>query len=291
MWKRLLGVLLLCCLLVPVGAQAELFLGTESPAEWAEKDIMRLTQLDTNRSDCLLLECGGQSMLIDGGYPAFRFFVAAYLRESGHEHLDYILNTHPHDDHIATTIELVKNGFSADLFLSPFEKEYNDSYQKRMVRALDAAGIPYQQVHEGDTVTMGGATIEIHTMGQAKDVNQRSAMLKISFGDSTALLCADIPFVTMEAYLAQLGADYLKADICKAPHHGIGYFSQDFLAAVNPALVTVPNNKSQDNGKVTGQCRKRGIPCLLSGEGTLVMETDGTDWYVWQLPQRVVSSY
>lgn len=42
--------------------------------------------------------------------PAFRFYVAAYLRESGHEHLDYLFNTHPHDDHIAVTIELVKNG-------------------------------------------------------------------------------------------------------------------------------------------------------------------------------------
>lgn len=78
-------------------------------------------------------------------------------------------------------------------------------------------------------------------------------MLKVVFGHSTALLCADIPFVTMETYLAQLGAEYLKSDICKAPHHG--------------------------------------IPCLLSGEGTLIMETDGTDWYVWQLPQRVVTSY
>lgn len=255
MRKALLGALLLCMLL-PAWARAEVRIGQESPADWAGKDVLRLTQLDTNRSDCLLLECGGQSMFIDGGLPAFRFYVAAYLRESGHEHLDYLFNTHPHDDHIAVTIELVKNGLiTADAYLSPFEQGYSDKhgYQQRMERALAEASIPYTQVHEGDTLEMGGAVIEIHTMEQAKDANQRSAMLKVVFGHSTALLCADIPFVTMETYLAQLGAEYLKSDICKAPHHG--------------------------------------IPCLLSGEGTLIMETDGTNWYVWQLPQRVVTSY
>ena len=26
----------------------------------------------------------------------------------------------------------------------------------------------------------------------------------------------------------------------------------------------------------------RGIPVLYSGEGEVIMETDGHDWYVWQ---------
>ena len=28
----------------------------------------------------------------------------------------------------------------------------------------------------------------------------------------------------------------------------------------------------------------RDLPLLYSGEGEIVLETDGTDWYIWQLP-------
>lgn len=48
--KALLGALLLCMLL-PAWARAEVRIGQESPADWAGKDVLRLTQLDTNRSD------------------------------------------------------------------------------------------------------------------------------------------------------------------------------------------------------------------------------------------------
>lgn len=135
--KALLGALLLCMLL-PAWARAEVRIGQESPADWAGKDVLRLTQLDTNRSDCLLLE-------------------------SGHEHLDYLFNTHPHDDHIAVTIELVKNGLiTADAYLSPFEQGYSDKhgYQQRMERALAEASIPYtmpQSWHSLPAVRRGHA--------------------------------------------------------------------------------------------------------------------------------------
>lgn len=282
--KRILAGLLILLLLCSA-AVAEMHIGEESPEEWKEKDILRLTQLDTNRSDCLLLECGGQVMLIDGGYPSFRNDVAEYLRGRGITHFDMMFNTHPHDDHVSVMYELLKMGdFTADMFYSPFPEDYNDSYQRRMVKTLKQYQIPYTQVHEGDTLTIGGATMEIHTREQSSDMNRRSAMTMIRFGQSTALLCADIPSFTQTKFVEALG-DGLQADICKAPHHGLVYMEDAFLKAVNPKLVTICTNKLA-NDKVSRQCKARDIPYMRSGDGVIIMETDGTDWYVWQLPHK-----
>lgn len=275
--------LCLVCLLLPGMACAQMHLDEKSPEGWKDKNILRIIQFDTNRSDCLLLECGGETMLIDGGYYAFRKDVADFLTLREHQHLTYMLNTHPHDDHIPVMTELVKAGFTTNVFLSPFEKDYDDNYQRRAVHALDAAGIPYQQMHDRYEMSVGGAHILVRTREISIDVNRRSAMLKITFGNSVALLCADIPRMVQEAYLEDMGAEALKCDICKAPHHGISPFSVPFLEAIAPEVVTIPNNNEIPEA-ISGQCRVRGIASYKSGNGVVFMETDGVDWYVWQLP-------
>lgn len=276
--------LLILCLLLPTAALAEVYVGQRSPEEWKDKEIMRLAQLDTNRSDCLLLECGGESMIIDGGYASFRQDVADYLKLRGLEHLTYMFNTHPHDDHLPGLTSLVQMGFTANAFLSPFEKEYNDSFQKKAVRALEKAGIPYWQVGDKYEMTVGGVQILVRTREKSTDANRRSAVLRLTYGNSVALLLANIPRLVQEELLEDMGADALKCDVCKAPHHGITPFNIPFLEAIAPKVVTIPTN-SKHPDTISVQCKGRDIPYFKSGDGLVIMETDGTDWYIWQLPQ------
>jgi len=68
--KRKLLLMLLCAALGLGAAQAEVY-RVESeknvPADWAEKDTLRLTCIDTNRSDAMVLQSGGEAMMVDGG--------------------------------------------------------------------------------------------------------------------------------------------------------------------------------------------------------------------------------
>ena len=56
---------------------------------------------------------------------------------------------------------------------------------------LDKAEIPYHQVADGDTFTLGDAQVTV-LRRDSGSVNDRSAVLNIRFGESTALLTADI---------------------------------------------------------------------------------------------------
>lgn len=59
--KRKLLLMLLCAALGLGAAQAEVYRvesEADVPADWAEKDTLRLTCIDTNRSDAMVLQSG-----------------------------------------------------------------------------------------------------------------------------------------------------------------------------------------------------------------------------------------
>ena len=113
------AVCLLLCLLCLMAARAEIY--DELPCEdWYRRPLLRLTAFNTAQSDCLLLECGGQRMMVDGGSAPFRADLKAALEERGITHFKYLLNTHFHEDHISGLYWLMRYGFSVDAYLHPY---------------------------------------------------------------------------------------------------------------------------------------------------------------------------
>ena len=93
--KRLLLILLLLCLAL-MGYSIVLRIGR--PAE--EKGRLEVHFLNVGQADAALLTCEGQTMLIDGGNAEDSDLVYTYLMEQGIKHLDYMVSTHPHEDHV-----------------------------------------------------------------------------------------------------------------------------------------------------------------------------------------------
>ncbi|MBR4069216.1 MAG: MBL fold metallo-hydrolase [Clostridia bacterium] len=279
----LTAILLLSLLLAAGTARAEVYYKKEPPADWAEKDIFKLTVFDVNEGDAMLLECGGEIMMIDGGPDPHREKLKTALEERGYTHFKYFLSTHFHDDHINGLYHLMTYGFTADEFLHSYNDRaaVTNELHGRAIRQCEKSGIPTRKIDEGDVLTLGGATMNVHRHADVDNANGRSLVLKLTFGESTVLFCADIIGVTQEYYTATLSPEELKADLLKVPHHGITAVNSDFLTAVDPAMAVVPNT-AKNGAKAKRQLDRREIPTLYSGDGTVYFATDGTDWYMWQ---------
>ena len=271
---RFAALCLLLCFLCLTAAQAEIY--HELPCEdWYRRPLLRLTAFNTAQSDCLLLECGGQRMMVDGGSAPFREDLKGAMEERGITHFKYLLNTHFHEDHISGLYWLMRYGFSADAYLHP----YNDA---ATIRQAKKSGIPTVQVFHGDQLLLGEAVLTLYRYDDIENTNGRSLVTRVEFGDASLLLTADIIGQTQHWMLGNLPAEALKADIVKAPHHGITPMVVEFLEAVAPQAVLITNDYSRvDKGRV--QLESREIPAYYSGEGTVVFETDGEDWYIYQL--------
>ena len=59
--------------------------------------------IDVGQGDAALVLCDGKSMLIDGGRPKASDVIYTYLKNQGINCLDYIICTHPDEDHIGGT--------------------------------------------------------------------------------------------------------------------------------------------------------------------------------------------
>lgn len=277
------AVCLLLCLLCLTAARAEIH--DELPCEdWYRRPLLRLTAFNTAQSDCLLLECGGQRMMVDGGSAPFRADLKAALEERGITHFKYLLNTHFHEDHISGLYWLMRYGFSVDAYLHP----YSDAAitvserQAETIRQAEKSGIPTVQVFHGDELLLGEAVLTLYRYDDVENTNGRSLVTRVEFGDASLLLTADIIGQTQHWMLENLPSEALKADIVKAPHHGITPMVVEFLEAVSPQAVLITNDDSRVN-KGRLQLESREIPAYYSGEGTVVFETDGEDWYIYQL--------
>ena len=277
--KKFLLVLLL--LMLPIAALAQVFVDTPVPEDWAGKDTLTLTVFKTGESDCMLLENQGEAMMMDGGANKWREDLRTALESRGISHLKYIVSTHPHDDHIDGLYRLMQYGFTADEFLSPFKETFNHELHARTARQAAKAGIPYRQLFHGDELQFGNALITMYRWDEGSSINDKSGMFRVEFGDASVLLCADITGLAQRFMLEAVPAEDLKADIVKAPHHGLTAMVTEYLDAVDPEFLFITNYKDATKAMVN-QANYRQIPFMHSGSGTITLVTDGTDWYVTQ---------
>lgn len=281
--KKLTSLLLMIALcLSAVPAFAAVYVDQEPPADWESRDLIRLTVFRTGESDCMLLEAGGEAMMIDGGANKWRENIRDALAARGISHLKYIYNTHPHDDHIDGLYRLMQYGVTADEFVSVFAENFRNDLHSRTVKQAEKSGIPYRQLQVGDVLTLGDMTLTIYRWEKGSTINDLSPLTRLEYKDCSALLTADITGLAQRDLMKNLDAEILKADVAKFPHHGLTPFVTEFLDIVDPDFLWITNYNDDDIRKAKNQANNRKIPWKASGAGTVILECDGTDWYIRQ---------
>ena len=284
--KRLLS-LLLTMLLLCTAAAAEIHLiddESQLPEGWSEKELFRLTAIDVNRSDAMLLQCGGENMMIDGGSQQYYDRLEELFAEKGITEFKMLLNTHPDTDHIhGLSLMMNRGNYTIGGFYSGVRENYTGSkHHKTAVSVAKKKNIPYVQVFDGDTLTLGGATLNLLRCDENWGTNNRSVVTQVVFGNSKVLLPGDCGNQAMEYFLEHHDHALLECDIMKAMHHGINGIVTEFLDVAQPEFIFVPNVKQKLNANKQYFFTQKGA--WFNGDGTIIMETDGNDWYIWQLP-------
>lgn len=280
--KRLMAFILLFTCLRAAGA--EVFLDAPPRENWYQSPLLRLTAFNAGQSDCMLLECGGEAMMVDGGTAAYQEKLIREMRERNVENFRYLLETHYHEDHVGGLIALMEAGFRAEEYLHPYEYNaiYANANHRRAMQAVKNAKIAQRQIMNGDTLLLGEAVITLYRHDEGISANGRSTIAHVRFGSASMLLTSDIIGDTQSWCLANLPGDMLDVEVLKAPHHGVSAMVKDFVLETSPGVMVV-NNAALAAREGLKQAEDFSIPALCTGAGRVVAETDGTDWYVYQL--------
>lgn len=198
-----------------------------------------ITFIDVGQADSALVACDGHYMLIDGGNVADSDLIYTVLQKNGVSHLDYVVATHAHEDHVG--------GLSAALELCTVDTVYcpvTEYSSKAFTNFADKAnkrGAPITVPKAGDSFTLGSATATVLApLKTYDDTNNTSIVLKICYGETSFLFAADAERDS-EADMYEAGAD-LSATLLKVGHHGSNTSSSYlFLREVMPqyAIISV----------------------------------------------------
>ena len=144
----------------------------------AQAGTLTVTWLDVGQGDAAVIQCGGQSMLIDGGKPEKSSYIYAWLQQHGLSYLDVIVATHVDADHIGG-LSGALNYASVGTAYCPETTGTTETFQS-FVKYLAQRGKQITVPTAGETFALGGAQIQIlGPLHRAEDSNDNSIVLKV----------------------------------------------------------------------------------------------------------------
>lgn len=243
----------------------------------AQAGTLTVTWLDVGQGDAAVIQCGGQSMLIDGGKPEKSSYIYAWLQQHSLSYLDVIVATHVDADHIGG-LSGALNYASVGTAYCPETTGTTETFQS-FVKYLAQRGKQITVPTAGETYALGGAQVQIlGPLHCAEDSNDNSIVLKVSFGATSFLFTGDAERAE-EQDLLNAGVN-LQSTVLKVGHHGSDTStSYPFLRAVAPqyAVISVGagNSYGHPTEAVLSRLRDAGVTTFrtdLQGEITAVSD-------------------
>ncbi len=223
---------------------------------WNLKNDLEVVLIDVGQGDAILIRTPeNHAILLDTGPRSDKFdagerIVLPYLLQNRIGHLDALLITHEHQDHIGGARAVLAN-IPTDWIGVPdvgVQLENEEWHE----------GLPFMQINQSERLRMlqtgdrieldSGAWIDVFgppeiLKGTRSDANNNSLVLKLNYLGQSVLLTADMEQEEMQEIL-RLGVD-LETNIFKVPHHG-SRFSMDksWLDGINPQAVCISVGKN-----------------------------------------------
>lgn len=237
-----------------------------------------------------IITADGRSLLYDMGdrEDAVDSVILSFFREHGIERLDYVVSSHPDQDHIGE-LATVLNRIPVGTYLDPAIENTNRAYL-RGLQVVEEKGIPAQRARRGDAFELGERTrVEVlwpeppfitDSDGEVHD-NNNSVVLRVIDGDVRILLTGDIEEEAEEELLA-LDPSALRADLLQVAHHGSNSSStMPFLAAVGARTAVISagadNSYGHPHRETMQRLREAGMTVYRTDvDGTVVFVSDGT---------------
>lgn len=244
-----------------------------------ENKILNVHFLDIGQGDSILIEINNKTLLIDAGPNDSEDIILKYLKSKNIKKLDYLIATHPHEDHIGN-MDAILNNINVKKFLAPFVL-YESTDFNNMILALkesnltiDILNVNNKQIKLDDDVI-----IEIFSPNNEnyENINNYSPIIKLSHFENSFLFTGDAEEL-IESKVLNFDID---SDVLKVAHHGSTTSSSiEFLNKVSPEISIIScgiNNKFNHPSKSTLENLSNINSSIYrtDEDGTIVLSSNG----------------
>ena len=258
----------------------------KSPINFFNKNInsnnLLIHYIDVGQGDCILIQLNNKNLLIDSGPKDGKKSLISYLDNLNIKVIDYLIATHPHEDHIGNMSTIIKR-YDVKKFYAPKVSHTSTTFEN-MVSALIDKNLKISILKEGtDSITLGlNAKFSVFSPPEnliSDNLNDYSPIIKLEYLNTSFLFTGDAESIS-ENYVL-LSKYNLKADVLKVGHHGSSTStSSNFYNSVAPSIAIISvglNNTYNHPTSETLSILESNNPLIYRTDinGTIILNSDG----------------
>lgn len=248
-----------------------------------------LYMFDVGQGDSILLQKENQQILIDGGpdnsiLEGLRKTMPVYDQT-----IELLILTHPDFDHLRGFLEVLRyykikeiwsNGVDSD---SLTYRDWQNLINEKQIRIKVVKQGNYYGCDQSISICLKVLWPDDHYQDQSVELNDTSLVLKLEYGEFSALLTGDAENKALNGILEN--GDLVKAKVLKLSHHGATNGSPKiFLEAVKPELALISvgaNNKyGHPHQVVIDRLKELEIKNYRTDQsGMITIFSDGTQYW------------
>lgn len=213
----------------------------EQKVEFIAQDNLLVDFIDVGQADSILIRNQDQVMLIDAGTNEAGDTVVNYLKELGITKINYLVGTHPHEDHIGGIDDVINNFDIGQIYMPKMEtttKTFED-----VLEAIENKNLTVTAPNKGNKIELRQAvgTFMTDPILDKDNLNLSSLVMRLEFGNTSFLFMGDAEKENEETI------NWPKTDVLKVGHHGSNTSSsKKFLEQIEPeySIIMVGKDNS-----------------------------------------------
>lgn len=281
--KKYLFILLLTILISSLTIGCNLFALDSNKNNELQSNKMIVHYIDVGQGDSILIQVNNKNLLIDSGPKSDKKKLLNYLSSLNLEKLDYVIATHPHEDHIGNMADVI-NDYNVLSFYAPKVQSTTKTFEK-MVESLKSKNLKINVIKKGTSSIDLGENTKVTVFSPSndsyEDLNNYSPVMKIEYGKTSFLFTGDAQKDVEKEILTT--NENISADVLKVGHHGSSTSTtNDFLSKANPSIAVISvgedNSYNHPNDDIIKRLNKNKVTTYRTDkDGTVILSSDGSN--------------
>ena len=259
------------------GASSQSDSGAPSVTAQASTNVT-IKFIDVGQGEAILIALPEKTMLIDAGPIGSAPKITQILQELGRDKIDYLVATHPDEDHIGGMADVISSTQIGTIYAP--NKTNNTATYRKFLTAIQNNNLQITLAEAGTIIDQTDA-YKLEILWPTKDANfpdtnDYSIIIKLTVGNKTFLFTGDAPTSAI------LDANPGHIDVLKLSHHGSRTgTTEQLVRKLSPTYAIVSyaldNSYGHPMQSVLNALHKHSVEVWGTGaNGTITITCDGT---------------
>lgn len=252
---------------------------TSAPTTAQTSANVTIKFIDVGQGEAILIALPEKTVLIDAGPTGSAPKIAQVLQELGRNKIDYLVATHPDEDHIGGMADVISNTQIGTIYAP--NKTNNTATYRKFLTAIQNNNLQITLAEAG-TIIDQTDSYKLEILWPKKDANfpetnDYSIIIKLTVGNKTFLFTGDAPTNAI------LNSNPGHIDVLKVSHHGSRTGTTEVLIhKLSPTYAVVSyaldNSYGHPMQSVLNALHKHSVQVWGTGaNGTITITCDGTN--------------